>query len=218
MMTLLLPILFTLLNFTVAQLSGSVGPITSLASKSAIKTCNVTDYGATPSSDLGPALLSAFADCKTGGVIVIPHEAWTLSTWVTLNGGSGWALQIDGTITRDSANTDGGNMIFIEHASDVEIFSSTGEGAILGEGYLMHATGSVTGARLLRMYAVTGFSVHDIKLVDSPSFHFSLDTCKNGEIYNLLIKGGDHGGLDGVDVWSENIWIHDVSLPNTGVI
>lgn len=53
--------------------------------------------------------------------------------------------------------------------------------------------------------------MHDIKLVDSPSFHFSIDTCRNGEVYNMLIRGGDHGGLDGIDVWSDNIYIHDVS-------
>jgi len=38
-----------------------------------------------------------------------------------------------------------------------------------------------------------------------------MDTCKNGEVYNMLIRGGDHGGLDGIDVWSDNIYIHDVS-------
>ncbi len=42
-----------------AQLTGSVGPTTSLASKSNL--CNVLDYGGTiGSSDIGPAILSAF--------------------------------------------------------------------------------------------------------------------------------------------------------------
>lgn len=26
----------------------------------------------------------------------------------------------------------------------------------------------------------------------------------------MAIRGGDWGGLDGLDVWGENIWIHDV--------
>ena len=49
---------------------------------------------------------------------------------------------------------------------------------------------------ILRLYEVTDFSIHDLALVDSPSFHISLDTCENGEVYNVIIRGGDSGGLD----------------------
>lgn len=51
-----------------AQLSGRVGPTTSTASKRA-KVCDVTKYGATASktADIGPAIVSAFAACKSGG-------------------------------------------------------------------------------------------------------------------------------------------------------
>jgi hypothetical protein len=53
-----------------AQLSGSVGPTTTTASKAAKKICNVLDYGAKAdkTSDLGPPLALAFAACKTGGI------------------------------------------------------------------------------------------------------------------------------------------------------
>jgi rhamnogalacturonan hydrolase len=53
-----------------AQLSGSVGPLTTRAQKNATKVCNVMDYGAVASktSDISAPLTSAFADCKTGGV------------------------------------------------------------------------------------------------------------------------------------------------------
>ncbi len=53
-----------------AQLSGSVGPTTSTASKAAKKICNVLSYGAKAdkATDLGPPLAAAFADCKTGGI------------------------------------------------------------------------------------------------------------------------------------------------------
>ena len=45
-----------------AQLSGSVGPTTSLSEKSNL--CNVLDYGGSiGSSDIGPAIQSAFDDC-----------------------------------------------------------------------------------------------------------------------------------------------------------
>lgn len=60
---LLLPSLIT------AQLSGTVGPTTSRAAKRATKVCNVLNYGgvASKTSDVGPAIASAFAACKSGG-------------------------------------------------------------------------------------------------------------------------------------------------------
>jgi rhamnogalacturonan hydrolase len=46
-----------------AQLSTTVGPTTSLSAKQA-KICSVLDYGgAVGSSDIGPAILSAFTVC-----------------------------------------------------------------------------------------------------------------------------------------------------------
>lgn len=53
-----------------AQLSGSVGPTTSTASKAAKKICNVLNYGAVAdkSTDIGPPLLAAWTDCKSGGI------------------------------------------------------------------------------------------------------------------------------------------------------
>ncbi|KAL1970633.1 hypothetical protein VTN77DRAFT_4277 [Rasamsonia byssochlamydoides] len=208
---------FTLLflsPLTRAQLSGPVGPLTSISHKQSIKTCNVLDYGAVAdnSTDLGPPLTDAFTACSSGGVVYIPPGNYALATWVTLSGGTTWALQLDGIIYR--TGTSGGNMIYIEHATDFELFSSTSAGAVQGSGYLFHMNGDITGPRILRLYEVSHFSVHNIALTDSPSFHFSMDTCSNGEVYNMAIRGGDEGGLDGIDVWGTNIWVHDVEVTN----
>ncbi|KXT01866.1 hypothetical protein AC578_2163 [Pseudocercospora eumusae] len=196
-----------------ADIAGLVGPKTSIADKKAVAICDITDYGAKADgeTDISDAINQAFEACKTGGVVVIPSGDYALSTWVTLNGGEAWALQLDGTIYR--TGTDGGNMIFIEHTSDFELFSSTGAGAIQGYGYEFHKDGEY-GARILRFYDVTNFSVHDIILVDAPAFHFSLDTCDSGEVYNMLIRGGNMGGLDGIDVWSTKIYLHDIMVTN----
>lgn len=53
-----------------AQLSGSVGPLTSTATKAASNTCNVLDYGGVASitEDIAPAIASAWADCATDGI------------------------------------------------------------------------------------------------------------------------------------------------------
>jgi hypothetical protein len=50
--------------------------------------------------------------------------------------------------------------------------------------------------------------------VPAPAFHLILDTCTGGEVYNMIIRGGNEGGLDGIDVWGFNIYIHDVEVTN----
>ncbi|KAJ4373720.1 hypothetical protein N0V86_007863 [Didymella sp. IMI 355093] len=196
------------------QLSGKVGPLTTHAAKSKVKTCSVLDYGAKAdkSTDIGPALLKAFAACKTGGTVVVPAGNYAMKTWATFEGGKAWALQLDGVIYR--TGTDAGNMLMIHNANDFEMFSSTGKGAIQGLGYEDHKNGKRNGARLLRLEKTNNFSVHDIILVDAPMFHFVMNTVTNGEAYNMAIRGGDWGGLDGVDVVGTNVWIHDIMVTN----
>lgn len=52
-----------------AQLSGSVGPTTSTAAKTAVKVCNILNYGgvASATADNGAAIQAAWDACKTGG-------------------------------------------------------------------------------------------------------------------------------------------------------
>nr|Q00001.1 RecName: Full=Rhamnogalacturonase A; Short=RGase A; Short=RHG A; AltName: Full=Rhamnogalacturonan hydrolase A; Flags: Precursor [Aspergillus aculeatus]AAB35485.1 rhamnogalacturonase [Aspergillus aculeatus]CAA58507.2 rhamnogalacturonase [Aspergillus aculeatus] len=195
------------------QLSGSVGPLTSASTKGATKTCNILSYGAVAdnSTDVGPAITSAWAACKSGGLVYIPSGNYALNTWVTLTGGSATAIQLDGIIYR--TGTASGNMIAVTDTTDFELFSSTSKGAVQGFGYVYHAEGTY-GARILRLTDVTHFSVHDVILVDAPAFHFTMDTCSDGEVYNMAIRGGNEGGLDGIDVWGSNIWVHDVEVTN----
>ncbi|KAI0129164.1 pectin lyase fold/virulence factor [Xylariales sp. AK1849] len=197
----------------VAQLSGSVGPTTSSAAKAAVKVCNILDYGgvASATTDNGAAIQSAWDDCKTGGQVYIPEGDYGLSTWLTLASGTGVSINLEGIIYR--VGTGGGNMIMIRDTSDFEFYSANSKGAIQGYGYEFHQDNTY-GPRILRLYQCTDFSVHDVALVDSPAFHVSLDTCTNGELYNMIIRGANRGGLDGIDVWSTNIWIHDIEVTN----
>jgi rhamnogalacturonan hydrolase len=134
-----------------------------------------------------------------------------MSTWQTLSGGSGWAIQLDGIIYR--TGTAGGHMIIVENTSDFEFFSRTSHGAMQGYGYVFHAVDTY-GPRLVRLVKVTNFSFHDILLIDSPAFHLIVDTCTNGEIYNVVIRGGNRGGLDGIDTSGTNLWYHDIEVTN----
>ncbi|EDO04556.1 hypothetical protein SS1G_07039 [Sclerotinia sclerotiorum 1980 UF-70] len=187
-----------------AQLASGypIGPLTSSDSKWAKKVCDVTKYGAVADgkTDLGTPLLAAFNACASGGVVNIPLGNYAMSTWVTLSGGKAWAINLEGVIFR--TGTAGGHMIVIENSTDFELYSSRSSGAIQGYGYVFHAQGTY------------GFAIHDIALVDSPAFHLILDTVQNGEVYNMIIRGGNEGGLDGIDVWGFNVHIHDVEVTN----
>ncbi|KAK8154104.1 pectin lyase fold/virulence factor [Phyllosticta citribraziliensis] len=203
-------------SLVAGQLSGPVGPKTTVEQKKGVKVCDVTQFGAKAdkSTDLGPALFKAHAACKTGGVVVIPKGDYAMATFVKLAGGAAWALQLDGVIYRTGTKVD--NMIMIEHTKDVEVFSSTGAGAMQGNGFEFHRKNSRTGSgpRLIRFWDTSDFSFHDVALVDAPSFHLVIDTCSNGEIYNLVIRGAYMGGTDGVDVWGTNLWLHDIMVTN----
>jgi len=61
---------------------------------------------------------------------------------------------------------------------------------------------------------VINFSVHDYALADAAAFHVVLAGCTNGEIYNMAIRGGNMGGLDGIDLWGNNIHAHDIMVSN----
>ncbi|KAG8839610.1 hypothetical protein FRB91_006866 [Serendipita sp. 411] len=193
-----------------AQLTGHVGPTTALSSKSNI--CNVLSYGGSiGSSDIGPAILSAFNNCVTktaGSTLYLPAGNYNMQTWVTLNHGSKWAFRMDGFITRTS--TTGGHMIIIQNADDFEMYSANSLGGFQGNGYQCRNA----GPRFLRMVTSTNWSVHDLIMVDSPEFHIVVQQGSNGEIYNMMIRGADIGGSDGIDVSGTNHWIHDVSVTN----
>lgn len=144
------------LSVSLAQLADNtsypIGPQTTTATKWNTKVCDITNYGAVADgkTDAGPAILSAFNACSSGGVVSIPLGTFALDTWVRLSGGKSWAINLDGIIVR--TGTAGGNMIYIEHSTDFEIYSSHGEGAIQGYGYQFHSHQREYGPRILRLY------------------------------------------------------------------
>ncbi|KAF5023288.1 hypothetical protein F66182_4669 [Fusarium sp. NRRL 66182] len=199
---------------TAAQLNGKVGPLTTHADKAAIKTCNIVNYGAKANAktDNGPAIQKAWDDCKVGGgEVYVPEGDYGLSTFLTLSSKKPMSFRLDGIIYR--IGTAQGNMLLFKRIDDFEFYSSTSKGAIQGYGYEYHKQNKY-GPRILRFQNMNRFSIHDVALVDAPAFHFSLDTCTGGEVYNMVVHGGARGGLDGIDVWGSNIHIHDVEVSN----
>lgn len=81
----------------------------------------------------------------------------------------------------------------------------------------MHATARLTGKnrpRIFRFVKCTSFSVHDLALIDAPAFTMIVEAGSNGELYNLVLRNGDEGGLDGIDISGNNHWVHDVEVTN----
>ncbi|KAI9363483.1 rhamnogalacturonase [Zopfochytrium polystomum] len=198
-----------------AQLSGPVGPTTPLSQKAVL--CNVLDYGGSAGgADIGPAIQSAFDKCvkeKSGATLYVPPGSYNMATWVTLNNGNNWAFKMDGVITR--TGTAGGHMIIVNGGSNFEMYSSTKKGAFQGAGVDFHKQGlHIYGPRILRIVKVDGFSLHDLLFVDSPAFHVILDNVVNGYVYNLLIRGHDEGGLDGIDISCNNCHVKNVEVTN----
>lgn len=197
-----------------AQLSGTVGPLVSYKTKAQHKTCDVTHYGAVSdnSTDVAQPLLDAWADCAVGGLVYIPPGHYSMKTTVELKHGQSTAIQLDGIIYRGADLAY--QMVLIQDTSDFEFFSGNSKGAIQGYGYEYLEKGDY-GVRFFRFQNVSDFSVHGFAAIDSPSYYFVFDTVTNGEIYNLLIRGvTELGETDAIDIWGDNIWVHDIEVTN----
>lgn len=78
-----------------------------------------------------------------------------VTTGVVLNAGTKWAFQLDGLITLSEDGNFNGNAIVVKRATDFEMYSSNGKGAIQGQGYKQRISGSGQNARLLRVYFIS---------------------------------------------------------------
>lgn len=218
MANLLLPaLLFSLLSQATQVNLDTVGPLTPLSAKS--KICNVLDYGAVADNitDIGPAIKSAFSSCAASGAatLYIPPGSYSMATGVVLNKANAFAMQIDGLITLTSTGSFGGNAIVIENGEDIEVFSSNGLGAINGQGYISWIEQSGQNARLFRFISCTNLAIHDIILVDSPTFHLVFNDVSNLEAYHITVRGPSRGGTDGIDlVCDDNCYLHDIEVTN----
>ena len=77
-----------------------------------------------------------------------------VTTGVVLNAGTKWAFQLDGLITLSEDGKFNENAIIVRRATDFEMYSSNGKGAIQGQGYKQRISGSGQNARLLRVCSI----------------------------------------------------------------
>jgi len=139
-MKLQLTSVLTVAGLAAAQLSGKVGPTTSRDAKTAKKICNVLNYGgaASATTDNSVAVTKAWEDCKAGGQVFIPSGSYGLDKWVSLAGGKGVSINLEGVIFRISSGTAPGALITVQSADDFEFYSGNSKGAIQGYGFELH--------------------------------------------------------------------------------
>ncbi|CAZ79449.1 unnamed protein product [Tuber melanosporum] len=205
------------------QLVGGVpvGPKTSLSEKSGT-ICNVLNYGAVADgkTDIGVAITNAFSQCVAkasgGATLLVPEGEYLITTGVVLNAGTKWAFQLDGLITLSEDGRFNGNAIVVKRATDFEMYSSNGKGAIQGQGYRQRISGSSQNARLLRVCSTTARTrPRGDKSIDSPTFHLFHNDATNLENYHITIRGGNKGGLDGIDlICLSNCYLHHIEVTN----
>ncbi len=202
----------------------------------------VADYGTT-NTDIGPPLLAAFNACIDGGIVEIPVGSYAMATWVTLSGGKAWGINFEGTIYRKGTaggtmigiqDTTDFELYSSRSSGAIQgfgyVFHAAGTyGYVLGEPFqtktLISTIDLACYASLTRPISLStiSFSLTVSTISQSrqerhtngvaPAFHLTLDTCTGGEIYNMIIRGGNEGGLDGIDVWVRTVFYCRFSFP-----
>lgn len=138
-----------------------------------------------------------------------------VATAIKINKAAGLAIQIDGLITLVPDGAFDGNAVLIENSNDVELFSSNGLGAISGEGYITRKGEAHQNARLIRFTTCSHVTVHDLLLVDSPTFHLVFNGVSNLHVYQMTIRGPNVGGTDGIDLQcADNCYLHHIQVTN----
>jgi rhamnogalacturonan hydrolase len=138
-----------------------------------------------------------------------------VATAVRINKAAGLAIQMDGLITLVPDGAFSGNAVLIENSNDVELFSSNGLGAISGQGYITIKGKARQNAWLIRFTTCSHVTVHDLLLVDSPTFHLVFNGVSNLHVYQMTIRGADVGGTDGIDLQcADNCYLHHIQVTN----
>jgi len=182
------------------------------------KTCSVLDYGgkADGATDVGPAMLNAYKNCvaqNPGSTLLVPSGQFLLNSNVAL-GGSGYTVQIDGTITIAFNTKLAGTMIQWNHCDSITV---KGSGKILGQGSLWRPNGDLSKypsrPRLLRFENCNNCKISGIQLNNSPMFHLTL-IGNNNEISNMVVIADNIGETDAFDVSGNNNYVHNVEVTN----
>jgi len=146
--------------------------------------------------------------------LLMPAGTYLLATPITL-GGSDWTFQLDGQIVVAFDPKLGGTMLHFNRISNFEFVANGG--SIDGQGRLWTVNGDwnhYTGRpRLMRCENSNNVKIHGVLLIDAPMFHLTV-IGNNTEVYDITVKGANHGETDGIDISGWNNHVHHCHITN----
>jgi len=182
------------------------------------KTCNVLDYGgkADNKTDLGPAVINTYNGCvkgSSGNTLLVPSGLFLLNSNINL-GGSGYTVQLDGTITIAFNTALAGTMLQFTDCSSITL---TGAGKILSQGSFWRPNNDLSKypsrPRLVRFQNCNNCVINNIALINSPMFHLTL-IGNNNVISNMVVDADIIGETDAFDISGNNNYVHNVEVTN----
>ncbi|KIJ60279.1 glycoside hydrolase family 28 protein [Hydnomerulius pinastri MD-312] len=190
----------------------------------AAKTCNVLNYGgvADNSTDIAPAIMSAYTNCVAGSttsnpadtVLLVPSGTYALQTAVTLTNVADFTIEIDGALNLVFNASLTGTLFSFDDCNNIVW---QGSGTIYGHGDLWRPGGNLgtypSRPRLVRFQNCNNVDMSGVTLNNSPMFHVTI-IGNNNVAHNMQIVADHIGETDGFDMSGNNNYVHDVSVEN----
>ncbi|EPQ27805.1 uncharacterized protein PFL1_04550 [Pseudozyma flocculosa PF-1] len=190
------------------------------------KVCNIVDYGAKGSADIGPAITKAFQQCVMAGgsankVLLIPQGNWVLSSHVRLDKGTDYTFQWDGQVTLPHDESIGGGAMVTFGYSQRMLLK--GRGKFIGGGVNWRANGlNNNRPRLINFFKCADSEATGVHLDDSPMFFLGLSQCTGMKVHDMVFSSPPpyKGSTDAVDVSCTNckIWNLDITNGDDSVV
>lgn len=206
---------------------------------------NILDYNAVPNTDTAAAakanaraLTQAFfeANNATDRVVHIPKDYVFYMAGVTVQDLADVSLFLEGTIRFSDdmalfANDGGDKRYPMFYFLDCDGITINGGGTIDGQGlkwWRVAYTGIDNRPRMVQFGTSINILIHDITLLNSPSFHVNFKDCANIVIHDITIfanstlaRGPDgHDSItyplntDGIDLAATNVTIYNCNITN----
>eukprot|EP00055_Hartaetosiga_balthica_P001785 m.1859 g.1859 ORF g.1859 m.1859 type:complete len:422 (-) comp1651_c0_seq1:155-1420(-) len=201
-------------------------------SPAAVKTCDVTHYGAVGDGKTNStlAVIRAIEDCvgnspsEAGSVVLFPktHQNCSFVIWpVVVENAVNLTLLIEGNITTladiDTWPAGAPSLFHFEHCSNILV---TGGGGLNGNGLSWWIKRRVDPShfapKLITMHHVSFVEVSNLTLQRSPMYHLTFSTANNIHIHDIQIYApSDSPNTDGMDLGSTtNAHVHDCHIDN----
>ncbi|KAH9819216.1 family 28 glycoside hydrolase [Melampsora americana] len=191
---------------------------------SAVKTCNVLNFGAVANNktDIGPAMMRAFECAQksitnraSDTVLLVPAGNYRWASQVSFAKSKFITVTIHGYLYLPYDPKLQGNMMLFSHCNNI-IFN--GKGRLYGNGDNFRPGRDLKlnpkRPRLIRFDQCDTVDYSGVDLYDAPMFHLVVSLGKNIRIHHFEIHCLNIGATDGINVSGSDIYVHDVVVEN----